>query len=524
VSCRDKCRELGFEDAIEYGITRKYVETRRWGIWEVFREIIQNALDEIHEVENRLPRYYPCKSMSDGVVIYDEGRGLGIRHLLIGTSEKKSWQRGKFGEGLKLALLAATHLGVPVIIHSGDKIIQPTFVTKVIEGVPIDLFCICHKSASPITGTRVFIGSLDLCVAFRDRIVQGIYRADPDCIKYEYLHGISGKEGWYDVIDPICTRGPSIYVRDIYVTSFREAFRHTACFSYNLYNVEIDESRRIPAGGSVIDEIRNIWSFIARQAADDRKAYELLKRFLLCAIEGCKAPESDVPFETDVNAFYYATYGKAKEAIAKAFNELYGEDVVILFSSDLIALAEYLGIRYISCPYALGSSLQDITGSVQRIKKLIEKTIGNIIPKEQMPPELVERINILEEIVRILFSEEIHLKGVKIAYAMLKGEPGKIREMWGMYDKPTNTVLMNYAVMAENCMGKGAYYAYKCMSWYLSVVSHELAHAISGAPDLSEEFQSTLTDLAGKATTRAILYSEMLSQYLKDYYRLFGTG
>ena len=50
MSCREKCRELGFEDAIEYGIVKEYAWTRGWGLWELFREFVQNALDEMHVV------------------------------------------------------------------------------------------------------------------------------------------------------------------------------------------------------------------------------------------------------------------------------------------------------------------------------------------------------------------------------------------------------------------------------------------------------------------------------------------
>jgi len=40
------CIARGFDGGISYGITREYVRTRGWGVWQAFREVVQNALDE----------------------------------------------------------------------------------------------------------------------------------------------------------------------------------------------------------------------------------------------------------------------------------------------------------------------------------------------------------------------------------------------------------------------------------------------------------------------------------------------
>jgi hypothetical protein len=530
VSCRDKCRELGFEDAIEYGITRKYVETRRWGLWEVFREIIQNALDEMQETENQIPTVYPCRSLSEpeGVAIYDYGRGLGIRHLLIGTSEKKPWQRGKFGEGLKLALLAATHLGIPITILSGDKVIQPTFVTKVIEGVPIDLFCVCYKSAPPITGTRVIIQYPDLCSQFKFRVVQGIREYERgreiDCILYSFSIETELIRSWYAVINKHCSEGTSsIYVRDLYVSTFKEVSGLDACFSYNLYDVEIDESRRIPAGGSVMNEVRHVWNEISYRAIEDPKAYNLLKKLLKCAVEGCKQKyRSYVPFETDIDAFMTVYYDRSKKVIAKAFNELYGEDVVIIHDPELLSIADYLGIEHIYCPYTLGISLEDITNAVSRIKKHLEKLKGNVVPKEKMPPELRERLELVEEIINTIFAPEISARKVKLEYAILPTEPGN--EVHGKYDPLTKTIYLNYNILLRRCMGKGVQEAYRCLAYCISTFIHELGHDISNAGDLTKELQKAITELAGESTIRAMIHSEYLQHILREFYKKFSTG
>jgi hypothetical protein len=235
---------MGYDDGIEYGFTKKYVETRNWGVWELFREIVQNALDEMHEVKGFRPTEYPCRveyrpGVGSVTIVEDTGRGISIHHLLVGTSEKRPGQRGKFGEGLKLSLLAAVARGIGVIIRSGDKEILPTLVTREIEGRYFDIFCVCYKKGLPdIAGTRVEIIGHELCDEFRTRLVQGL---PSDCRLYTSQEVYGDKHKWYDVIDKKCTSDePYIYVRDIYVSTMKEAAERDACFSYNLFEVMLN--------------------------------------------------------------------------------------------------------------------------------------------------------------------------------------------------------------------------------------------------------------------------------------------
>jgi hypothetical protein len=494
---------MGYEDGIEYGITRKYVETRNWGKWEIFREFVQNALDEMHEVREARPREYPCRvefrALTPVTIIEDRGRGLGIHHLLIGTSEKKPWQRGKFGEGLKLALLASAHLDYKVVIRSEDKEITPTFVTRIIEGVPVDVFCVCYKRVSPrIGGTRVEIHGASLCDEYRTRFVQGLR---PECIKFTF----EAKE-WYDLIDKKCTENRShVYIRDIYVSTMEEAVGKPACFSYNLFNVAIDESRRIPSSGSVREDVRFLWRIISyRASGGDQTAYEALKEILKCIVSNCRPGYSpEVPVEVDMDTFAFV-YGDAAVAVRRAFEELYGEDTVFVYDDDLRAFADYVGVKYIYCPQPVGYGLQRILNTIEKLRKHVERTVRSIIRKEEMNPRTRRIVEILEEIARLIFLDLVVDKSIQ--YGLLE------ESVQGMCDTRTRTIVLNILNLENNCKS----YLQRCLEWYIGTLGHELAHLYSRATDGTVEFERGLTEVMVRATIGAIVNRDRIVELLGE--------
>ena len=507
MSCSRKCKQLGYDDGIEYGITRKYIETRKWEDWEMFREIMQNALDEMHEVNNKRPHVYPCRVEFRGVfpvtVIEDNGRGLGIHHLLMGTTEKKEWQRGKFGEGLKLALLAAAHRGIDVLIRSSDRVIKPTFVTRNIEGVPVDIFCVCYKKGlEPISGTRVEIRGLKLCHAYKERFVQGLPK---ECFKFtiEYANNI-----WYDIIDKKCTFDESfIYVRDIYVSTMRDAEGKPGLYSYNLYDVTIDESRRIPSGGSVRFDIKRVWADVVRKAHSGySESYELLKEFLKNVIGECsKGRGSSVPVEADmftfdlVNPYYYDT-------VYKAYKEVVGEDVVLVYSEELRDYAQAAGVNHIYCPQPIGENLEMILDSIGIIKRLLRDVARQVVKLEEMDPKTRKTVSILENISEIMFGQ--HLANYKVVYAKM------LPKYHGMADFELKTIFLNYLHIQDKCIKSRDWRT--CIMWYISTLAHEVAHMVWQVMDKTLEFERVLTDLIGEATTTAITHSNELAMLVNE--------
>jgi hypothetical protein len=104
-------------DLFTLPISPKYVS--HWGVWEGIRELIQNALDQ----QARDPDCVVLIEHFVDIVRISTSTGrLLPETLLLGNTTKSEdpSQRGKFGEGYKLALLVLTRAGHPVTIHNGD--------------------------------------------------------------------------------------------------------------------------------------------------------------------------------------------------------------------------------------------------------------------------------------------------------------------------------------------------------------------------------------------------------------------
>jgi hypothetical protein len=95
-----------------------------WGAWQGIRELVQNAKDA--EVEQKATM---TVSWSKGILrIENEGATLPHEALLFGHTTKagNSELIGKFGEGLKLGVLALVRAGFPVKIRSGCEVWVPS--------------------------------------------------------------------------------------------------------------------------------------------------------------------------------------------------------------------------------------------------------------------------------------------------------------------------------------------------------------------------------------------------------------
>ena len=104
---------------LKTGISPEYV--KGWTVEKAVREILQNYLDSRKE--------FNCKGKvewKDGMgIAKDNGPGLELKHLALGVSEKGSKTIGKYGEGLKLALLVMAREGRQVEIWTRGMIISP---------------------------------------------------------------------------------------------------------------------------------------------------------------------------------------------------------------------------------------------------------------------------------------------------------------------------------------------------------------------------------------------------------------
>ena len=510
---------MGYDGAFSYGIARQYVKTRGWGVWQAYREIVQNALDEMQYVLNIWPDGYPCFNINTNSVVSDLGRGLAVRHLLVGTSEKPEWSRGRFGEGLKLALMVLINLGVPVYIRSGSaetgsREIRPTFTQVNIEGAPVDVFCVCYKSIPEnIVGTQVYIGDPTLCDRFRNNFVQGLpIRCRAYTLMETETSGMPTK--WGHILDCDEARG-KIYVRDIYVRDM------PAFFGYNLFDVRLSESRDIASESDIRRGIEELWEDLigdlyrerSKRGSYDPNLIKMWTDLLYKLIDG--ALKSSMAGGKEVeNEMYPATWNEIKEVVADLFTSMYGKYAAVVTKPDELEFAKYIGMNPIFfCTTPFCQWLSIVTKTSDRMNEKVG-TATATVPKDKLPEPLRSIINDLEEIADYV------TRGVplandyvkKVEYAYLKeGVCGETTHI------PTTRITLNISCLMDACKYDAInpdVAAANCVREYISTLLHEVAHAVSGAPDGSTLFERSLTNLLGYSVNNTIIFYKEIKQHV----------
>lgn len=92
---------------------------KHWDLWEAVRELLQNALDERdRDREGAMYWTHDGAWMRVGTT-----RGhLETRTLILGEGDKADGERGRFGEGYKLAALVLCRLGCTVRVNNGNEV------------------------------------------------------------------------------------------------------------------------------------------------------------------------------------------------------------------------------------------------------------------------------------------------------------------------------------------------------------------------------------------------------------------
>jgi len=508
MSCLDACRARGYDDAIEYGMSVKYARTRQWGEWEVFREFMQNALDEEHYVKGRVPEEYLCIGEYGKTIIYDHGRGISLDKLLLGESSKEKWQRGMFGEGMKLAMVGALLLGYRVRIRSRDKEVVPIIIEKNYEGTPVQILCACIRKDLPmVEGTHVVIEGTNLCTRYERHVVQGIRKSLPEAVVY-HMEDVDAKR-WYDIMLPTASpRGESaIYVRDLYVSDVKAIFPDTlgALYSYNLYNVTLDESRKIPSTGSVYSDLMNLIRYIAEHATKNEAAKRVLETIISKSIEMCRdkwerATTTMVNLEATVGFSHYWMSDSAKKLIAEIFDRLYGTDAVIVSEVGKYETARYLGLKPIYCGEAIGDHMSRIIMSELRIIAAQRGFLHKVIDIDKEMPQYKNLTNILLRMAKLILPLDIEASNIK--FALL--DPDKAGQATS-----DRVILVNILHLLDACQKSSL----ACVSHWFSVIIHEIAHVMciirNGkiCGDTTPEFIHSITEMAGHTVMEVIAFS-----------------
>lgn len=347
--------------------TRKYADTRGWKDWEIIREIVQNSLDAAGSAH--------IEKLPDSLIITDRGRGFNALNLLMGTTSKSKCERGRFGEGLKIAILAAMNMGYTVEIFTDSMHIMPQW--RIIEvddpsqgKMKAEIMVFKFEKMPPINGTKVKIIGYTSDDTYSDRFnletnKKIVFKAETDICE--------GKKYSSYMIDEDYAKG--IYVRNIFVQEIAIKrpektenlhLKQSALFSYDLFNVSLSTDRNIPSNYDIKTQIGRLWSYVS-----DPK---LIERFF-------EAVDSEM-YEASANlSSDTMSAAHTESAWRSGFKKHYGDNAFLRTKEDRTRLAEYhthFRKKGVSVPDGIRGTLNAI--GIQNDMDVLEQ-IKSVMPR-----------------------------------------------------------------------------------------------------------------------------------------------
>jgi hypothetical protein len=220
---------------IIYPMTLDYVP--EWGSWEVVRELVTNALDAD-------PGFTLTQNDDGALVIKSKGGELAVRHLLFGVSEKQGPNAvGQFGEGMKLALLVLTRMGLTAHVYSGGRHLW--------------------NEPAELEGEQVFKVVWKNGIVDSGQTVVGIPDWEGDTYEHRFIRPGDPRIAYTDPFGRSILEepDPNIYVKGVWVQKAR-GYSKSYAFGYNLTDADMNRDRGVVDAWKANCEIGKLWASV----------------------------------------------------------------------------------------------------------------------------------------------------------------------------------------------------------------------------------------------------------------------
>lgn len=443
-----------------------------WEVYHAIREIIANAIDEqilTNSKEIEIKQDKKC------FVIRDFGRGLKYEHLTQNENEEKISHPelviGKFGVGLKDALATFDRHKINIIIKSqyGDITIDKSSKHGFEDVVTLHAI-ISPPSEPEIVGTKV--------------ILDGCTKDDVQKAKNLFLK-FSGDK----MLEK--TQYGEILKKDstskIYINGIKVAEEDNFLFSYNITSLTtamrkaLNRERTHVGRTAYTERVKSILlssndEKVARLLVQDLEDYQRgtehdEMKYIDVAVHACKIlnTSSKVVFVTPQQLQY-----------------------------DIMAVdnARRDGLSIVVIPETISQKirgLQDLSGNVIQDLELYNVEWNQSFEfKFVKPDELTESERKIYEktskIFNLIGGKPKIIKDIEISETMRREDSGM--EASGLWEPDKRRL-----VIKRNQL--------KNLESYAGTLLHETAHALSGAGDVSREFELELTNIIGQISSRS---------------------
>lgn len=453
-----------------------------WEVYHAIREIIANALDEQILTNTKDISIY--KSNDGWWHIIDFGRRLNYHHLTQNENEEKLTNDkliGRFGVGLKDALATLYRHGIKVQIISKYGIITLKEASK--SG--FDDIITLHAQIAPPQNPNM-VGT-DFCLLGCN--VDDIEKAKSLFLTFSGKN-ILEKNAYGEVIEN------STNTADIYINGVKVAEESNFLFSYNITSLTaqlkkaLNRERTNVGRSAYTGRIKDIL-----KACSSEKVIDALVEDLQQFGSGNRHDElswNDIAMHASIK-----------------MNQLH-KDTTFVTTSDLqnkpslIDEMQRSGYNPVVVPDNIISKMEDyntgaksgetLTTANQYIKDEKERFVPVEIDINALTVYEKEVYNITDSILKLIGGKPKNVKKIVIVEKIYESE--LFNETLGLWIAGENKILIKRKQL-------------KSLEQYAGTLLHECAHAISGADDVSRDFELKLTEIIGIVSSKLIQYHQM---------------
>lgn len=446
-----------------------------WEIYHAIREVIANAIDE--QILTKTKDIQIFKDKDKKWHIRDFGRGIRYEHLTQKENDEKLRNPhviGKFGIGLKDALATFDRHNVKVFIKSkyGDITIGKS------QKHGFEDIITLHAYISSSSDTK-FIGS--------EFILEGV--SDEDIEKAKDLFLIFSGEKTIEKTDYGEVLKKKSEIARIYINGVKVAEEENFLFSYNITSLT----------KKIRQALNRERTNVGRSAYSDR-----VKSILL----SCKSKDVAEFLVDDLKDYFTGEmhdelkWIDVQEHAVRILNAT--EKVVFLTPDELMTATNMVdeakagGYKIVTIPDNLKGrirGLKDISGNpIRDLEEFYSEYEESFEFKFVKPNQLTKNERKIFDTTNKIFSliggKPNIIKDVKISETMRR-ERGSFSEAEGVWDPKTRSIIVKRSQL-------------KNIETYAGTLLHETAHAVSGASDISRDFEIKLTELLGKICSKII--------------------
>ncbi|OQC75270.1 MAG: hypothetical protein BWX44_00001 [Spirochaetes bacterium ADurb.Bin001] len=439
---------------ITTSISPNYV--KNWTVEKAIREILQNWLDTRKE--------FGCKGKiryKDGITTAkDFGPGLEPRHLALGISEKGGDAIGKYGEGLKLAMLVMAREGREMQIRSNGNIITPTIEYH--ETFQTEVMVLNIEPMEPHVATT-YKGTSIQFPCTKKELEEG---------KNYFEYFLSPKNGfeWLDKNHRISLPGGYIYVNGAKVGRIPKAD-----FSYHLYEKETGDignrDREVMDHEKVQNEVRKIIGETSSRTVIEKIVQSIFQ---------------DNSWEVKIGIPPEMIQENNKKLWKRAFYEIAEtKDAVIpsWMNYEDDDQARYLGYKVINMDYGWQNTLRKVgvpdTHTVTN--KSSKKSFKKVKPNKELTEEEKNNFRTAKKLVKKYYNDP---GKIIISESLEKiGNSASSVITYGLCDNQKQCIYLKKSVLKD-------------LNLTIHILLHETVHKYSGAKDCTTEFEKALTDVA----------------------------